>query len=163
MDVNEKIVECWLNNCKNIFTISNVEYNIHHSAIDILGIDLKRKEVLDIEVKFKAKISIGENKKPQNGFLHFKKQLLDNSRDAIIARMLPVNHNFTIKKIFITTKHFFTVKKYDYWLKRFKKEGISLIFFEDIMKELREKAGTLNKANDEILQTLRVAYMSRNN
>ena len=41
MDVNEKIVECWLNNCKEMFTMSDVVYDKYFSAIDLLAVGLK--------------------------------------------------------------------------------------------------------------------------
>ena len=81
MDVNEKIVNCWLQSCKCVFTITEIEYDNFHSAIDILGIDLIKKEVLDIEVKFKARIKIDKSNKKQNGYLHIKKQLFDKNRE----------------------------------------------------------------------------------
>ena len=156
MDVNEKIVECWLNNCKNIFTISNVEYNSHHAAIDLLGIDLKNKEVLDIEVKFKSGISINNSVKKENGFLHIKKQLINKNREETIKRLLLDNHKFKIKKLLITTKKFLTAKKFKYWNKRFKQNGIELEYFENIIAELSNKAKKMTKASDEILQALRI-------
>lgn len=62
MDVNEKIVECWLNNCKEMFTMSDVVYDKYFSAIDLLAVSLKGEsgiEVWDIEVKFKSRNYLG--------------------------------------------------------------------------------------------------------
>lgn len=156
MDVNEKIVICWLQKCKNCFTIDDIDYDNFHSAIDILALDLSNNEILDIEVKFKARITIEDSDKKQNGFQHIIKQLLSEERDNKIKELWTNNHNFTIVKVLITTKHFFTVNKFDYWCKEFENKKIRVYFFDKILKELSEKAHSLNKANDEILQTLRI-------
>ena len=68
MDVNEKIVECWLNNCKEMFTMSDVVYDKYFSAIDLLAVSLKGEtgiEVWDIEVKFKSRIIISDTDNKQ--------------------------------------------------------------------------------------------------
>ena len=71
MDVNEKIVECWLNNCKEMFTMSDVVYDKYFSAIDLLAVSLKGEsgiEVWDIEVKFKSRMTISDTDNRQNGY-----------------------------------------------------------------------------------------------
>ena len=78
MDVNEKIVECWLNNCKEMFTMSDVVYDKYFSAIDLLAVGLKGEsgiEVWDIEVKFKSKIIISDTDNRQNGYRYIRQQL----------------------------------------------------------------------------------------
>ncbi len=156
MDVNEKIVICWLQKCKNIFTIDDVEYDKFHSSIDILGLDINAKEILDIEVKFKARIKIDESDNKQNGYQHIKKQLFSVDRQKAIKKLLLNKNDFKIVKVFITTKRFMTVGKFDYWMQRFQKDKIRVLFFDDILKDLGLMASKLNKANDEILQTLRI-------
>jgi len=156
MDVNEKIVICWLQSCKNIFTIADIEYDNFHSSVDILGINLNKKEIYDIEVKFKARIKIDESTKKQNGYLHIKKQLFSEAREIVIKKLLPKNNDFKILKVLVTTKRFLTVNKFDYWTSKFEKDGITLWYFDDIVKELSDKTEKLKKANDEVLQTLRL-------
>ena len=75
MDVNEKIVECWLNNCKEMFTMSDVVYDKYFSAIDLLAVSLKGEtgiEVWDIEVKFKSKIIISDTDKVHSPATYFR-------------------------------------------------------------------------------------------
>lgn len=162
MDVNEKIVNCWLQNCKETFTMYDVEYDNYHSAIDILGVDLKSNIVYDIEVKFKAKIKIADSDKKQNGYRHITKQLLSKEREKVIQQLLSNKFNYTVKRIFVTTKRFLSVNKFDYWQNRFLNDGIEVWFFDDIVSELSELSSNLNKANDEILQSLRMFNQFRN-
>ncbi|MCI6413018.1 MAG: hypothetical protein MR848_04615 [Butyricimonas virosa] len=158
MDVNEKIVECWLNNCKEMFTMSDVVYDKYFSAIDLLAVGLKGEsgiEVWDIEVKFKSKIIISDTDNRQNGYRYIRQQLVSNDRDKRVREII-ASSNCEIKKVLITTRHFLSQKKATYWEERFRKDGITLYFFDDIIVELREHAKGLNKSNDDILQVLRL-------
>ena len=158
MDVNEKIVECWLNNCKEMFTMSDVVYDKYFSAIDLLAVSLKdvsRIEVWDIEVKFKSKIIISDTDYKQNGYKHIIRQLVSDDRDKRVHEII-ASTNCNIKKVLITTRHFLSQKKATYWEERFREDGITLYFFEDIIIELREHAMGLNKSNDDVLQELRL-------
>lgn len=158
MDVNEKIVECWLNNCKEMFTMSDVVYDKYFSAIDLLAVSLKdvsRIEVWDIEVKFKSKIIISDTDYKQNGYKHIIWQLVSDDRDKRVHEII-ASTNCNIKKVLITTRHFLSQKKATYWEERFREDGITLYFFEDIIIELREHAMGLNKSNDDVLQVLRL-------
>lgn len=158
MDVNEKIVECWLNNCKEMFTMSDVVYDKYFSAIDLLGVSLKdefRIEVWDIEVKFKSRMIISDTDNKQNGYRHILQQLVSDDRDKRVRKII-VSSNCEIKKVLITTRHFLSQKKATYWEEKFRGDGITLYFFEDIIVELREHAKGLNKSNDDILQVLRL-------
>ena len=156
MDVNEKIVITWLQSCKRIFTIPDIEYDNFHSSIDILGVDLLNNEILDIEVKSKFRITINESSKKQNGYQHIYKQLSSTKRNEMINKALPNKHKFKVRKIFITTKRFLTVNKFEYWVKKFEDDGITIWFFDAIVNDLSQMSLMLNKANDEILQTLRM-------
>lgn len=158
MDVNEKIVECWLNNCKEMFTMSDVVYDKYFSAIDLLAVSLKdvsRIEVWDIEVKFKSKIIISDTDSRQNGYKHIIQQLVSDDRDKRVHEII-ASTNCNIKKVLITTRRFLSQKKATYWEERFREDGITLYFFEDIIVELQEHAKGLNKSNDDVLQVLRL-------
>ena len=158
MDVNEKIVECWLNNCKEMFTMSDVVYDKYFSAIDLLAVSLKRKtgiEVWDIEVKFKSRIIISDTDNKQNGYRYIHQQLISEDRDRRIREIIS-SSNCDIKKVLVTTRHFLSQKKASYWEGRFKEDGITLYFFDDIIAELQEYARELNKSNDDTLQVLRL-------
>jgi len=158
MDVNEKIVECWLNNCKEMFTMSDVVYDRYFSAIDLLAVSLKdesRIEVWDIEVKFKSKMIISDSDNRQNGYMHIIQQLVSDDRDKRVREII-ASSNCEIKKVLITTRHFLSQKKATYWEERFREDGITLYFFEDIIVELQEHAKGLNKSNDDVLQVLRL-------
>ena len=121
MDVNEKIVECWLNNCKEMFTMSDVVYDKYFSAIDLLAVSLKGEtgiEVWDIEVKFKSRIIISDTDNKQNGYRYIHQQLISEDRDRRIREIIS-SSNCDIKKVLVTTRHFLSQKKACYWEGKF--------------------------------------------
>ena len=143
--------------CKLFFTLPDIKYNSFNSAIDILAVNLNESIIWDIEVKFKSRITIAHNKSKEQGFEHFVSQLINNNRENKITDIIgKSDKGFKIIKTFITTKRFFTKKKFDYWVEQFKYNGINVVFFDDIINDLSTLAKNSTKENDVILQTLRL-------
>ena len=100
-------------------------------------------------------MTISDTDNRQNGYRYIRQQLVSDDRDKR-GREIVASSYCEIKKVLITTRHFLSRKKATYWEERFRKDGITLYFFDDIIVELRELAKGLNKSNDDILQVLRL-------
>ncbi|MDY4043442.1 MAG: hypothetical protein SOY65_06490 [Marinifilaceae bacterium] len=160
MNVNERIVNCWLTKCRKMLTTSEIIYNNFNAAIDLLAIDLQNEKPLawDIEVKLRTGgIHIALNNTPQNGYYHFRDQLNNTDRDQHLRNI--IFPSIEIEKIFITNRKFLRNKdkNNEYWESKFKtEENITVLYFEDIITELQKKARQITTSNDEILQILRL-------
>lgn len=152
MDVNEQIVKEYFELIENCIVRTNIEYGNYHSAIDLLAID-RKGDIKDIEVKWKSRIVIEDSENKQNGFKHIVKQLKDRRRDKIIKELLGKGPTH---KIFVTTKHFFSKKRLDYWKNKFREQDIGVLFFDDVIPILVEKIKIKGKYESPILQTIRV-------
>ena len=106
-------------------------------------------------MKFKSRIIISDTDNKQNGYRYIHQQLISEDRDRRIREIIS-SSNCDIKKVLVTTRHFLSQKKASYWEGRFKEDGITLYFFDDIIAELQEYARELNKSNDDTLQVLRL-------
>ena len=104
MDVNETIVLTWLH-FHSFFTINTIYYGQFHSDIDILALNLLRKEIWDIEVKVRTgstKIMNGTDR--QNEFDHFVHQLTSSERTQKIQEFVGDHDGFELNKVFVTTR-----------------------------------------------------------
>lgn len=156
MDVNEKIISTWLTHHNN-FVMDNIYFGQFHQDIDLLAVNILKNELLDIEVKVRTgntKISDNDNK--QNGFKHFVNQLNSLDRDEKIKGIIGETNSLNIRKLFITTKSLLGKLKLNYWLTRFKEEGIEVMFIEDIILELETLAKELPLSKNEVIQILRL-------
>lgn len=161
MDVNEKIVNSWLQN-KLFFTINSIFYGQYHNDIDILAININKKEIWDCEVKVRTgSTMISDNNNKQNGFNHFVSTFQSQERKDKLNQY--VDNNFTIKQKFITTKSLFgtTDKNQKKWFEKFKQENIEVIYFDEVMNELYEYAIETKKSTDEIIQVLRLLQINK--
>lgn len=159
MNVNERIVNCWLNNCRDMLTMSNIIYSNFNAAIDLLAVDLRGETPLvwDIEVKLRSGgMTIAMNDTNQRGYHHFRDQLLDENRDRCVREI--ISPACRVQKIFITNRNFLhnQDKSNEAWEATFAADGITVLYFEDIIAGLREKATYLKTSDDEILQVLRL-------
>ncbi|MFQ6120093.1 MAG: hypothetical protein ACE5KE_09430, partial [Methanosarcinales archaeon] len=152
MDVNEEIVKEYFELVENCIVRANIEYGKYHSAIDLLAID-KNGNIKDIEVKWKSRIVIEDSTSKQNGFKHIVNQLKDMRRNESIKELLGKEPTH---KIFVTTKHFFSISNFDYWKNRFKEQNIEVLFFDDIIPKLVEKIKIKGKYESPVLQTIRM-------
>jgi hypothetical protein len=159
MDVNETIVNTWLNTVKKFFTITSIDYGQFHNDIDILAININLKEVWDCEIKVRTGgTRISNNSNKQNGFLHFVKTLNDSTREAKSKEYL--TDNYEIKKKFITTRSLFgSVRNQNKWIDEFKNKNIDVIFFDEIVNDLSDYAKGINKSNNEVVQILRLFFI----
>ena len=160
MDVNEKIVNSWLQN-KLFFTINSIFYGQYHNDIDILAINVKKKEIWDCEVKVRTGTTmISDNDNKQNGFNHFVNTFQSQERKDKLNEYM--DNTFTVKQKFITTKSLFgkTDKNQKKWFYKFKQENIEVIYFDEVMNELYEYAIQTKKSTDEIVQVLRLLQIN---
>ena len=97
-------------------------------------------------------MTISDTDNRQNGYRYIRQQLVSDDRDKRGREIVASSYC----EVLITTRHFLSRKKATYWEERFRKDGITLYFFDDIIVELREHAKGLNKSNDDILQVLRL-------
>ena len=139
MNVNEEIVEKWLNVCKNQFTISNIRFKVvgekggsNYSDIDILAVD-PNGIYHDYEVKWRSAASL-------------TKGVIDDRLDKIFNQILRKERADKISEIigeskyhqyFIITRQYFgkTEAKREFFVKEFQKRNIGILYFEDILKE----------------------------
>lgn len=152
MDVNEQIVKEYFELVKGCLVRNNIEYGKHHASIDLLAVD-KQGNIFDMEVKWKSAIAIKDSKDRENGFNHFVKQLNDTERDKIIEKLIGKKPT---QKMFITTKHFLSKRKFHYWKGRFEKENIEVLFFDDIIPNLVNAIHVKGKYESPVLQTIRM-------
>ncbi|MFH1505993.1 MAG: hypothetical protein ABIE94_03295 [archaeon] len=159
MDVNEEIVVKWLNLCKNQFTISNIQFKTigpkggsNYSDIDILAAD-SDGNYYDYEIKWRSVYSIGAtDKETVEAYVHQMR------RTERVKKIREVIGNKPVKKIFVTTRNHFGKKEEKRKLieSRFTKNNISVIYFEEIIKELVEKISVTGRYDSNILQTIRI-------
>ena len=153
MDVNEEIVEKWLNVCKNQFTITNIKFKGVRGwpDIDILAVDTNGL-YYDYEIKWRSAASIGATDKEKiPSLIH---QVLRNERADKIKEIIG---NKKIKHIFITTKHFFgSEKKRKIVEAEFTRKDIEVLYFEGIIRELVDKVSIKGRYDSPILQTIRM-------
>jgi hypothetical protein len=156
MDYNEEIVTAWLNIHKKMFTINNIMYGNFHSDVDILAISLASNEVWDCEIKIRTGTTkINNNNTTQNGFNHFINCFNHQERQNKIEELINKNNfNFTLKKVFITTKSF--LGKTDHWINEFKNNKIEVLFFEDIIQDLNEISKKSKKASNLVIHTFKL-------
>ena len=152
MDVNEEIVKEYFELVENCIVRASIEYGRYHSAIDLLAVD-KIGNVKDIEVKWKSRIVIEDSDKKQNGYYHIINQLKNKKRDEIIKELIG---KLPTEKILVTTKHFFSKSKLEYWKNRFKEQNIQVLFFDDIIPKLVKEIKTKGKYDSPVLQTIRM-------
>lgn len=157
MDVNERIVETWLREL-GMFTTNELYYGNYHKDIDLLAVNLINKEIWDCEVKVRTgSTQISDNANKQNGFKHFVSSLKSKERDNKIKQYCGKN-KFKVSKVFITTKSLFgrTEVNQNKWLRKFNDNGIEVVFFDRIIKELQAKAHVATKSNNEVIQVLKL-------
>ena len=165
MNVNQRIVQSWLNNCKQMLTMHDITYSNFNAAIGLLAIDPRPAPpvVWDIEVKLRAGgIRIGMTDDHQRGFHHICRQLLDPERDRRLHQLLPPD--CTPVKIFITNRLFLQTRETRddpaYWSRQFQQRGITLHLLEDIILDLQHHARHQPSSPDTILQTFRLSQPS---
>lgn len=162
MDANEQIVIAWLEECKQMFTRTNLDYGQFHSDIDILAINIKANEAWDCEVKVRTgSTMISDNANKQNGFKHFAKTFRDKDRQKIITNLVP--DTYRVIRKFITTKSLFgkTIENQNKWIKRFTDENIDVIFFDEIIADINRFAVDAKKSTNGVVQTLRLLNIYR--
>ncbi len=162
MDANEQIVIAWLEECKQMFTRTNLDYGQFHSDIDILAINIKNNEAWDCEVKVRTgSTMISDNSNKQNGFKHFVKTFNDKERKKIIANLIPDSYHVCRK--FITTKSLFgkTKENQTKWIQRFKDEIIEVIIFDEIIEDINRFSIEAKKSTNGVIQTLRLLNIYR--
>lgn len=160
MDVNEKIVNTWLQN-KKFFTLNSIYYGQYHNDIDILAINLNKEEIWDCEIKVRTgSTMISDNSNKQNGFYHFVDTFKDAKRSNKVMEYS--NNKLNIKQKFITTKSLFgkTKNNQEKWFNKFKENNIDVIYFDEVMSELSDFAKTSKKSTDEIVQVLKLFHIS---
>ena len=162
MEVNERIVNTWLNTVKKHFTVSCLDYGKFHNDIDILSVNLQTNEVWDCEIKVRTgSTKITNSTDKTNGFIHFVGTFNDPQRLNAVNVFLP-KKEFILKRKFITTKSLFgSEKNKTKWVSKFGKEDIEVVFFDEITKDLADYAKTLKKSNNEILQILRLLFINQ--
>ena len=160
MDVNEKIVDAWLQH-KGFFTKNSINYGQFHNDIDILAVDLKKVIIWDCEVKVRTgSTQISKNHNKQNGFYKFVETFNDPERKKAINNCIGCN-GYEISKKFITTKSLFgkSVQNQSKWVSSFEEEGIDVIFFDEIIRDLSKHAKESKKSTNEIVQVLRLYHI----
>lgn len=159
MDVNEEIVVNWLNLCKEQFTIENIRFKVfgpkggsNYSDIDILAVD-KNGKYYDYEIKWRSVYSL--NATDGETLEAFINQMLRKERVEKIKEIIGKKQ---YEKIFITTKRLFgrSSEKRNFIEKEFKKKGIKIIYFEELINELVDKIEIKGRYDSPILQTIRM-------
>ncbi len=157
MDVNEKIAIAWLEQCKNMFTKSNIAFGKFHADVDVLAINFDKNEIWDCEVKIRtSSTNIHERKLDSNNFHEIKRKFYLPERELVIKSLIP--DRFFVKKKFIINKSFFTksFKKQQEWVNKFNEKDIEVIFFEDVVKDLFAYAQKSKHSTNEIIQSYRL-------
>ena len=166
-EVNEQIVKEWLQICKEQFTMENVIFKVtgpkggsNYSDIDILSVD-KEGNYYDREIKWRSAFSMSspDTEKGKEAIKHILNQLCRKERRAKIKKLIG---NQKYKKIFVTNKTSFggTLEKQKRIEEAFKKEGIDVEYFEDILKELVDKIEEKGKYDSQVPQIIRMIKMN---
>ena len=159
MDVNEQIVNTWLNLCKNQFTITNISFKVfgpkggsNYSDIDILAVD-SNNNYFDYEIKWRSVYSLSATDKetPEN-------ILNQISRKERVEKIRSIIGDNEYKRYLIVAKVFFgkTEKKKKRFINYFNENGIGIIYFEDIIKELIDAVNLKGRYDLEVLQIIRM-------
>ncbi|OLS23106.1 MAG: hypothetical protein HeimC3_26560 [Candidatus Heimdallarchaeota archaeon LC_3] len=159
MDVNEEIVEKWLQLKRNQFTRTNIKFKVigekggsNYSDIDILAVDNDGK-YFDYEIKWRSKASLSAtNQDKLNNIIN---QMTRPERMKKIEEMIGKSE---YEKIFVTTKTFLgkSPQKREELTKIFKEKNIEMLFFEDIIKELVEIIDVKGSYDSMVLQIIRM-------
>ena len=159
MDVNEEIIKEWLHLCKGQFTIENITFKVYgkkggsnYSNIDLLAVD-KNGIYYDYEIKWRSVYSLSvTDKETPKAFIN---QLKRKERIELIKKLIGKKK---YKKVFVTTYTLFgkSLKKREDFIRLFKKEGIEVLFFEDIISELVKKIEIKGRYDSPVLQTIRM-------
>jgi hypothetical protein len=166
MDVNEIIVNTWLNFVKKQFTIPSVDYGKYHNDIDLLSVNLLTKEIWDCEIKLRtSSTKISDNDSKQSGFNHFVNSFNDKNRKKTATDYFSKDFdNYKYKRIFITTRNFLgSVTNQKKWVNKFQKADIVIIFFDTIVDDLIGYSKSIKKSNNQVLQILRLSNLYKSN
>ena|SRR3989344_7640665 len=159
MDVNEKIIVEWLHLCRHQFTITNISFKVwgsrggsNYSNIDILAVD-NDGLFYDYEIKWRSVFAIGTTDKETVASLI--KQMTRRERKNKIREIIGEK---SYKKVLITTKVFFgqREKKREEFVYTFKRHGVKVLFFDDIIPELAAKVNIKGRYDSETLQIMRM-------
>lgn len=159
MDVNEEIITAWLQLCKEQFVMENITFKVigpkrgsNYSNIDILAVD-KNGKYYDYEIKWRSVYSISatDNETPE-------KLIYQMNRNERVQKIKEIIGNKKYEKVFITTHNMFGKKesKRKEFEKLFRKNGIEILYFDDIIPELVNKIEIKGKYDSEVLQTIRM-------
>ena len=159
LDINEEIVEKWLQLAKNRFTRTNISFKVkgkkggsNYSDIDILAVDNDGK-YYDYEVKWRSKATLSAtNQAKLNEIIN---QMTRHERIAKIEKIIGKKE---YEKIFVTTRSFLgkSDQKQNDLIKVFEKDNIKIIFFEDIVKELVEIINVKGRYDSMAIQIIRI-------
>ncbi|MEM3369611.1 MAG: hypothetical protein QXE90_02025 [Candidatus Micrarchaeia archaeon] len=159
MDVNEEIVKEWIHSCKQQFTIDDLQFKVYgskggsnYSNIDILAVD-KSGNYYAYEIKWRSRFTISKSNK--NKIKKFLSQLIRKERNAKIKSIIG---NRKINHVLVTTHQLLgrSREKREYMEKQFIKRGITIVYFEDIFRELIQKIEVNGRYNSPVMQTIRI-------
>ncbi|MDE2217309.1 MAG: hypothetical protein KGJ87_09155 [Planctomycetota bacterium] len=163
MDVNEIIVREWLQFCKNQFTIEDIKFKVYGSKggsnygnIDILSTD--GKNYYDYEVKWRSAWKIPNTQQGDESINSFIEQIFNKPREAKIREYTKgkkCNH------ILVIHRQMLTKKGEDSAIMKFKKKGIQILYFEDIINQLKDKIEELGRYDSEVKQIIRMLKIYR--
>ena len=159
MDINEEIVEKWLQLAKNRFTRTNISFKVkgkkggsNYSDIDILAVDNEGK-YYDYEVKWRSKATLSAtNQEKLNDII---KQMTRPERIEKIEKIIGKKE---YEKIFVTTRSFLgkSDQKQNELTKVFEENNIKVIFFKDILEELVEIINVKGRYDSMAIQIIRM-------
>jgi hypothetical protein len=168
MDVNEKIVEEWLRRCKGQFTMTGIRFKTigpkggsNYSDIDILAINPKDNKVYDYEVKWRSVPWVAAT--PAETSRALAGQLLRPERKKCIREIVG---NRRYQKVFITPELMIKGKKARELRGEFKRLGIQIISFEDVLVDLIKyvkNSGNKGRHDSETLQLIRMLRLLKIN
>ena len=157
MDVNEKIVNEWLNLCKNRFTIQDIKFKVYglkggsnYSNIDILATD--GKNYYDYEVKWTSAYGTPNT---ENGLKELREVVSQIYREGRKEKIKEYTNGESSQHFVVLSRNRFT-KDDSYVKKLFNENDIIVLYFEDVVKELADKIGLKGRYDSEISQIIRM-------
>lgn len=168
-DVNEEIVAQYLSTTRKWFCIVDIPFQVprNYSNIDVLAFDPKANIYYDIEVKFRSKYTMAA--KSKTGKDISKKSVAwlveqftkHKSREKKIK---DITGGHSARKLLVTTKQLFgksATKRAALeaaFLGEMKKKSYEaeILYFDDIIPELKTVVGVQGRFNTQLLQTIRM-------
>ncbi len=146
MDVNEQIVATWAEKSQSLFLITELYFGNRHNDIDLLGVNLIKEEIWDIEVKVRT----GSTNMCANDFNAIIDNFENEERELAIKERIGAS-KFPRKRILIISDSYL-----GRWEGRFREKGLEVIPLSKVMQDLLEIAKSERKSMNPIIQTLRL-------